>query len=31
MTIILQSKEIRKVLSLNSDLIPIIENAFKSK
>ena len=30
MTIILQSEEIKKVVHLNSELIPIIENAFKS-
>lgn len=30
MTIILQSEEIKKVVQLNSDLIPIIEEAFKS-
>ncbi len=30
MTLILQSKEIKKIVHLNSDLIPIIENAFKS-
>lgn len=30
MTLILQSKEIKKIVQLNLDLIPIIENAFKS-
>ena len=30
MTIILQSEEIKKVVHLNSELIPIIENAFES-
>ena len=30
MTLILQSKEIKKIVHLNLDLIPIIENAFKS-
>ena len=30
MTLILQSKEIKKIINLDSDLIPIIENAFKS-
>ena len=30
MTIILQSEEIKKVIHLNLELIPIIENAFKS-
>ena len=30
MTLILQSKEIKKIVHLNSELIPIIENAFKS-
>ena len=30
MTLILQSKEIKKVVHLNLELIPIIENAFKS-
>ena len=30
MTLILQSEEIKKIVYLSSDLIPIIENAFKS-
>ena len=30
MTLILQAKEIKKIIHLDSDLIPIIENAFKS-
>ena len=30
MTLILQSDEIKKIVHLNSELIPIIENAFKS-
>ena len=30
MTLILQSEEIKKIVHLNSELIPIIENAFKS-
>ena len=30
MTLILQSQEIKKIIHLNSDLIPIIENAFRS-
>ena len=30
MTLILQSKEIKKIVHLNSELIPIIENAFKA-
>ena len=30
MTLILQSQEIKKIINLNLDLIPIIENAFRS-
>ena len=30
MTIILQSEEIKQIVHLNSELIPIIEEAFKS-
>ena len=30
MTVILQSEEIKKIIHLNSKLIPIIESAFKS-
>ncbi|MDC1296667.1 ornithine cyclodeaminase family protein, partial [Alphaproteobacteria bacterium] len=30
MTLVLQSQEIKKIVYLNSDLIPVIENAFKS-